>query len=81
VTAQAATEAGQVEPIEEPAAEPAPVETAPIVALAEPEPAAPIDDPAATVTADDWASITAHLITDPGPSTEDVFARLREALL
>lgn len=76
-----ASETETVESAKEPAVEPAPVETDPIVALAEPEPDAPIDDPAPADQVDDWASSTAHLITVPGPSTEDVFARLREALL
>jgi hypothetical protein len=83
VTAQATPETGQAtsaSTVEEPAAEPAPVETAAIVALAEPEPTIPFDAPAAAPEADDWASITAHLI-NPAPSTEDAFARLREALL
>jgi ATP-dependent protease ClpP protease subunit len=71
------------EPTEAPAAEPAPVEAEAEPAIEAPagtEPAAPTDDPAPTVTADDWASITAHLI-NPAPSTGDAFARLREALL
>lgn len=56
------------EPAEEPEA-PAPAE--------EPEPAEPPEVPAA----DGWATATAHL-TDPlTPSPDDVFARLREALL
>lgn len=80
VTTPAAAETESVEPAEEPAAEQAPADTDPIVALAEPEPDAPTDDPAPTDQADDWASITAHL-TVPTPSPEDAFARLREALL
>lgn len=79
----------------EPAAEPAPAapiaaaevqpldaigpETAPALeqVLAEPD---PINSPAPTEQVDDWASITAHLTNPTVPSTEDVLARLREAL-
>jgi ATP-dependent protease ClpP protease subunit len=50
--------------------EPAPVAT-------EPD---PLNSPAPADQADDWASITAHLTNPTVPSTEDVLARLREAL-
>jgi ATP-dependent protease ClpP protease subunit len=80
-TAPAALVAEQVEPTEAPAVDPGPVEVeAPIVAHANVEPDVPIDDPAPADQADDWASITARLI-NPAPSTEDAFARLREAFL
>ena len=69
-------------PAEAPAAEPAAEEptTPEVPEVAEPSPAASADDPDPAEAADDWASITAHL-TVPAPSTEDAFARLREALL
>lgn len=59
-------------PDAEPAAEDAPT------AVAEPEPPA-VDEPDETPP-DEWAAFTAHLTT-PEPSAEDVFARLKEALL
>jgi ATP-dependent protease ClpP protease subunit len=40
----------------------------------------PQDTPAPAAEAGDWASITAHLTNPTVPSTEDVLARLREAL-
>lgn len=49
----------------------------PVPVVAEPD---PINSPAPAGQADDWASITAHLTNPTVPSTEDVLARLREAL-
>lgn len=64
-------------PAADAAGEPEPEPVEPAAETSEP---APTDAPEPAPTADDWASTIAHL-TNPAPSPEDAFARLREALL